>query len=85
MIISLLLFLSALTGRICHEQLFFIFRVGEVNFELKESADDLFNILVDSDQIVFNQVTLAKVNPLFAFFFLARQLVNIVDVVVGSA
>ena len=62
-------------------QKIFVFR-GKINVELKQSLDNLIDILIDSDQVVFNEVPLTELDPLFSLLFLTLQLVDVVDVMV---
>lgn len=55
---------------------------GKVNVELKQSLDNLIDILVDSDQVVFNEVSLTEFDPLFSLLFLTLKLIDVVDVMV---
>ena len=57
MVILCELFFAALTRRFRLEQAFTFIR-GQVDVELKEGVYYLVNVLVDSDQVILDQVTL---------------------------
>lgn len=57
MVVVCELFFAALTLRFRLEQAFTFIR-GQVDVELKEGVYYLVNVLVDSDQVILDQVTL---------------------------
>ena len=57
MVVLCELFFAALTLRFCLEQAFTFIR-GQIDVKLKEGVYYLVNVLVDSDQVILDQVTL---------------------------
>ena len=55
----------------------FIFLHGQVDVKLEQCIHYLIDILIDSDQIIVNQVPLSQLDPLLALFFLTLQLVYV--------
>ena len=80
MIVILELFLSSLTLRI--SQVFVVLKIRKINVELQESVNYLVHVLIDSDEVVVNEVSLPQLDPLLPLLFLGLQLIDIVHIMI---
>ena len=54
----------------------------EIYLKLKQSVHNFVDILVYTDQVVLDEVSLTKLNPLFSLLFLSLHLVDVVNIMV---
>ena len=54
----------------------------EVDLELEKGIDDFVDVLVNADQVVLYEVSLAEFDPLFAFLLFALKLIDIIDIMI---
>ena len=62
-----------------------IFVWGEVYIKLEKGFNNFIDILINSDQVILNEVSLAEFDPLLSFFFFTLELVDVIDIMVRLA
>lgn len=54
----------------------------KIYFKLEECIHYFIDVLVNTDEIILNQVSLTKLNPFFALFLLTLELIDVVNIVI---